>query len=388
MNKNLINQNKLTLLTKNTSLQIRPSFSLVKISPYSLFFSGFTHSDGSFLVQYKISKNSINFSFNLNISIGISSLPLIYEISNFFKCGNIYITSTNGIFNVNNFLELWHIIIPHFINYPMYGVKHNSFKTFLYCMCLCFPYLNKSKPLNIILEVIRASYWMNEGTHRSLIDYNNLIEQVNKIYNSQFNSLSLIPYSPDSFNIVLYNSLYLQIQNLVRTFYSISLNFIKGIIEGDGSFIISFKQRIIYTFAFHITTSIKDIAILYLIQNRLGCGKIYIKADTWCRFEINKINDLNNIIIPLIDSLEIYRGSGNALLCSKAKTYLVWKEGIKKHLNNEISNKLAMRKITEENKIMRAELIKFITKAYSAFEGGKKRKLSLAEFLNLHNLAN
>jgi hypothetical protein len=281
----------------NNFIQSLPLFSLIVLSPYAWFFSGFAHSDGSFFINYKITKSGINFSFNFNISLGISSLNLIHEIANYFACGNIYITQTNCIFNVNNFLELWHIIIPHFLKYPMFGKKYNSFLNFIYCMSLCYPFLNRTKPSNIIFDIINMSYWMNEGTQRTLQDYHKIIEQVNNIYNTNYNLLTLTPYNPIPMNIELYN--------IIRfpQFYYISLNYIKGIFEGDGSFIISFKARIIYAFSFSITTSIEDISVLYLIQNRLGCGKIYVKSSTWCRFEVNKINDLNNIIIPLIDSL-------------------------------------------------------------------------------------
>jgi hypothetical protein len=58
----------------------------------------------------------------------------------------------------------------------------------------------------------------------------------------------------------------------------ITLPYILGVFEGDGSFYISFlSSSSIYTFGFNITTSIDDLDILILIKIRLGCGKIEIK---------------------------------------------------------------------------------------------------------------
>jgi LAGLIDADG endonuclease len=73
----------------------------------------------------------------------------------------------------------------------------------------------------------------------------------------------------------------------------ITLTYILGVFEGDGSFYIKFlSSNSIYTFGFSITTSIEDLHILILIRLKLGCGKIEIKSKTWCRLEISQMGDL------------------------------------------------------------------------------------------------
>jgi hypothetical protein len=68
---------------------------------------------------------------------------------------------------------------------------------------------------------------------------------------------------------------------LITQYSYITLTYILGVFEGDGSFYIKFlSSNSIYTFGFSITTSIEDLHILILIKLKLGCGKIEIKNKT------------------------------------------------------------------------------------------------------------
>jgi len=72
------------------------------------------------------------------------------------------------------------------------------------------------------------------------------------------------------------------------------------------------------------------------------------------------------------------------LITSKAHNYKIWKEGIIKHNNKEFAFKPAENKTQSiKNK---KELIKFINDAYNIHDSGKKRKLTLTQFLTLHKL--
>jgi len=123
---------------------------------------------------------------------------------------------------------------------------------------------------------------------------------------------------------------------------------------------------------------------LILIRLRLDCGKIEIKNKTWCRLVISKRDDLNYIIIPLVDSLKIYRKIDKGLLSSKAALYALWKEGLIKHLNKEFDYKTAIS--NEERQIKKTYLINFIKKSYNIHNKGHKRKYKLSQFLELHDL--
>jgi hypothetical protein len=133
---------------------------------------------------------------------------------------------------------------------------------------------------------------MNEGSRRTLEELRNylLIIQAKAILSGQllkgstyltedlinllkFNNKILdINLFPPQFNICLIN------HKLITPAPYITLSYILGVIEGDGSFYIKFvSSSSIYHFGFNIITSINDLHILILIKLRLGCGIIEIK---------------------------------------------------------------------------------------------------------------
>lgn len=318
----------------NNSLTLLPSL--------ALYLTGLFHSDGSLFISIERKKGVWGFRLNptFAITLEIESLKLIEDIARFFGCGNIIVTKQSATFKVTNFFHIWHVIIPHFLKYPFVGRKFLVFKIFVICCSLMLPYYHKTLPYSIIFKIVYLSFLMNEGTKRSLNDMIHLLLSINekapsstKIWklddlfiSSLTNKALSINNFPSEFNILPANF------SLITQSNYIELTYILGIIEGDGSFFIRFlTSPYIYTFGFNITTSIDDLAVLILIKNRLGCGKIKIQK-TWCRLDINSIDDLNNIIIPLVDSLPNYRGTDQGLLSHKAKYYLIWKEGIKNHL--------------------------------------------------------
>jgi hypothetical protein len=132
---------------------------------------------------------------------------------------------------------------------------------------------------------------MNEGSRRTLEELRSLLltiqnaaissgqlSQGEKYLSNDLtallsnNALDILSF-PTQFNI---NPLDF---NLITQAPYISLSYILGIFEGDGSFFIKFlSSTSIYSFGFNITTSIDDLHILILIKIRLGCGIIEIKG--------------------------------------------------------------------------------------------------------------
>jgi hypothetical protein len=180
---------------------------------------------------------------------------------------------------------------------------------------------------------------MNEGSKRTLLELKELLIFIqNKAIKdgqlevkSEFLDTNLLNLLPNTKYPLDINSFPSQFNLLPETYKFIDINkkldipipYILGIIEGDGSFIVSFlSSQSIYRFEFNITTSIEDISILILIKLKLGCGKIEIH-DTWCRLVIHKFNELTNIIIPLIDSIQNYRVDNLGLITSKAHNYKI-----------------------------------------------------------------
>lgn len=373
--------------------------SLTLFSPFAWYYTGFAHSDGS--LYFTIDKNKSFLGFRIapvfTISLGVLSKDLIKDIAKFFGCGSVNITQTLATFRVTDFRQIWNIIIPHFLAFPFSGRKFLVFKIFTICCSLMLPFYNKSLPYWTIFRIIFLSFLMNEGSRRTLEELRNLLLIIqnaalstgqlvkgeiyltnNLIALLNNKALDILSF-PQQFNINPVDF------NLITQAPYITLSYILGIIEGDGSFFIKFlSSSSIYSFGFNITTSIDDLNILILIKIRLGCGNIEIKGKNWCRLTINRLEDLNSIIIPLVDSLELYRGNGKGLLSSKAKNYNVWKEGIKSHLIKDFSFKTA--KSAEEKQIKITALTNFIIKSYNVHNNGKKRAHTLDNFLKLHGL--
>lgn len=383
------------IFLKNVPVFIKTNInnSLTPLPSLAWYYTGFCHSDGSLFISIEKKAKGV-WGFRLNpmfaITLEIGSLKLIQDIARFFGCGSIIITKQSATFRVTSFFHIWHIIIPHFLKYPFVGRKFLVFKIFVICCSLMLPFYHKTLPYSIIFRIIYLSFLMNEGTKRSLKDLQLMLLTINakapsstKKFNNGFFSLLTnkalsINNLPSEFNILPANF------SLINPYNYIELTYILGIFEGDGSFFIRFKSSpYIYSFGFNITTSIDDLPVLILIKNRLGCGTIKIQ-DTWCRLDINSIEELNNIIIPLVDSLQNYRGTDQGLLSHKAKNYSIWKEGIKKHLNNEFSFKTS--NSIEEKELKKNALKIFIIRAYNIHNDGKKRKYTLNEFLELHGL--
>lgn len=299
------------------------------------------------------------------VTLELGSLRLIQELYIFFGCGNIIVTKNSATFRVTNFFHIWHIIIPHFLKYPFVGRKFLVFKIFVIVCSLILPFYHKTLPYSSLFKIIYLSFLMNEGTKRSLKDLQSLLLSINakltcstdpslqsrsnlklrmadqSVVVEKFNDELIFKLTNKALDIQDFPTEFKILPNnfsLINSNYNIELTYILGIIEGDGSFFIRFLSTPnIYSFGFSITTSIDDLTVLILIKNKLGCGTIRLE-ETWCRLDINSIDQLNNIIIPLVDSLQNYRGNnlkyspgppygggGNnfTLLSHKAKYYSI-----------------------------------------------------------------
>lgn len=81
--------------------------------------------------------------------------------------------------------------------------------------------------------------------------------------------------------------------------------FITGIVEGEGSFCVSFNRRkrikigIETRPSFSITLNRRDIELIKSIRDFFGCGGIrYLKGDRTYKYEVRSIKDLVKKIIP------------------------------------------------------------------------------------------
>lgn len=259
---------------------IKTSYNKSLIHPETI--SGLVQSDGSFTISIVKASSKLGFVLRPSFSIRLlpSSYPIIKAMKDYFGVGEIYITQKYVNYQVNNFMHLWHVIIPHFIKYPLHSRKHISFVKFVTIMRLLLPYQNKIKPDLVIMKILVLLIDMNAGSARN----------VDKI-KYWLGKLSVKPV----YNFTL-------LTDYLKPLLNISSYFLVGVIEGDGSFYFTVRNNNNIRFGFNISTNIEDIGLLYAIMGYLKVGYVQ-NFGTWARFNIENNKVIENVMIPLVDNV-------------------------------------------------------------------------------------
>jgi len=274
------------------------------------------------------------------------------QIDSYFVCGRIGKRTEREMcyFEVTDFYSIWHIIIPHFLNFPFYGVKQNTFIKFVHALTLLYPSFNKDKPKLLLGKLIYLTSDMNTASNRTEYKNTDLYKKINIRPEEIIVNLKPLSNTLNYFNPLL----------------ALNVFFIIGVIEGDGSFYIGLRENRKVRFGFSITTHIHEIDLLYKIKWFLNCGIAKSKTNTWCRYEIESSNSLRNILIPLVNTIP--------LLSSKSVNFKVFKE--------------AMDLYTKKEHLSDEGLIRLVKLAYANNTKGKRRKYTLEGYLKKNHLSN
>jgi len=92
-------------------------------------------------------------------------------------------------------------------------------------------------------------------------------------------------------------------QSAGKTFNKCLGSYLSGFADGEGSFNISIiNRKTDYKNGWKISPSFnvsqKDDTIPHLFLDYLGCGKIRYRSDSICYFEVRRLKDLSQIVIP------------------------------------------------------------------------------------------
>lgn len=251
------------------------------INPW--YISGLTQSDGSFFCIISISKtNQISFRPYFTITADLDSVHVLHLIQNFFNCGKIYVNVKNstGELKFSTREELITKIIPHFEKYPFYLGKLHSFKLLTQIVKLLSLNANikgsvKSKSEKKIL-LTQLSLSMSSDSLRTS-------ERLKRIFDNIGQSLDLIP-------------------NTNLTLSSLpSDEFIAGVLDGDGSFSLSFLETGDIKANMDITGNTNELALLEYIKKRLGnAGTIRKINNKAVRYMVGGLNQIVENIIPCL----------------------------------------------------------------------------------------
>lgn len=200
------------------------------------YISGLTQSDGSFFCSIIISSKhrfGLQFRPKFTITADLDSKYVLDDIKLFFNCGNVTINNKNHTaeFEVVKIKELHDIIIPHFLNYPVFCAKLHAFILFKEIVIALFNKEKKTREGRI--ELLKLALSMNTTTNRTedRIDY----------------LFSLLEVTDPKDKILFYfNSsapCFARQKRETEIIESLSDNFLSGVIDGDGSFFIYFLQN-------------------------------------------------------------------------------------------------------------------------------------------------
>jgi len=141
--------------------------------------------------------------------------------------------------------------------------------------------------------------------------------------------------------------------------------YLSGFADGEGSFNVSLIKRGDYKYKWKVGLSFnvsqKDDTIPYLFRNTMKCGTIRYRKDGICYFEVRRVKDLVQIVIPFFRTFPLLsRNKKNVFNVFCQIVQIVDK---KKHLEKEgIKEILRLRdliRVSRKRKYSKREILKF-----------------------------
>jgi len=307
------------------------------------YITGLTQTDGCFSCGFIVTPNK-TLTFRLVFSI-TADLPCKYvldEICKYFGCGNVNINKPNNTANfvVTKTDDLLNIIIPHFNENPLFCAKLHAFD--LFKLIINEKIKNKNnKDKGWKKEIVQMGLSMNKLTLRKA-------ERMDEIY-------EILGISNRAELPLIENT-----KNTIDT--KITDDNLAGIIDGDGSFWVSFEKtgKMIPGFSITLDTATKP--VLDKIKEQFNnVGLVLEKKKTYWTFIIQSLKALREQIIPFMDL--------NPIFSERAGHYAIFRK-VCFMIQNE-------KPLTLQTKLEIVEL------AYNANKSGKRRKIPKAEYIEL-----
>ena len=316
------------------------------------YISGLTQTDGSFFCSINLSKThrfGIQFRPKFCITADLDSKHVLESIQLYFNfCGKIYINNKNHTaeYVVERIDDLHNIIIPHFLNNPIYCAKLHAFELFHYLVKSLY---NKNKH-DIVdrREMLIKALSMNMTTNRN-IDRIKLLFSLLEI--SFFEGIEKLEAAKLQTN-----------QSLIMSPHSISSEFISGMFDGDGSFFISFQKDGEIKTGFNFTSDIYSKPLLKIIKQKLnGAGSIKIGSKKELRLSITGLNQIINNLIPFVEDNPLFSERSSHFIDFRKVSLL-----LKKEYPLNLQTKLSI-----------------VEKYYNMNKEGKRRKMDQSDHVSL-----
>jgi hypothetical protein len=216
-----------------------------------------------------------------NITQSIVELEMFKALHNQLKIGKLYTNRKNVVFVVKSIDEIVDVILPLFEKHPVKGGKFLAYTIFKEVSLM----IKEKKHLTIegTLQILNLAYFMNKET--SLRNEESL-----KLLQEKLNT------NISKSNIV--NSV-----NTKSLIEPLTLEFVRGLIDGDGSFNISFattRKRIVANFT--VVMEISSISILNQLVDFFKCGTVYKLPSAAARYQVQSIDEILEKILPIFNN--------------------------------------------------------------------------------------
>ena len=220
---------------------------------------------------------------------------MFLELKKYIGTGNVNINRNNVILEVTSIKDILEFIIPIFDENHLRGEKLKSFLIFKEVSLM----MAQKKHLNLegLLIIIELSYFMNGKTSLrteltkfdllNKLNYNSLVQKEDIEIKTKLIEKNII----SNYNSILKNP--------------INLEFIRGEIDGDGSFNISFRtsrRRIGVNFT--VIHELANISVLEELKQFFGCGSVYNLSSAAARFQVQTLDEMINNVLPKLKNIE------------------------------------------------------------------------------------
>jgi LAGLIDADG endonuclease len=308
------------------------------ITPWWL--TGFAQADGSFqVVMTSRPDNKLLYSprpvFSLTQSI--RDCEMIEAVHNYLGVGQLSVSRGCITLTVCNLQKIMNVIIPHFDKYPLRGGKYLSYLRFKIVTLLKANKIHLTLPglLQIIhLVCIRPGHF-------------------DEIMTKMIQKFGTLPsFGPIDINDYVVTSVLAK---------EMDINYITGLIDGDGSFNFSFpkgQRRVIPNIT--VIASLEDYSVLEDLQEYFGKGNIYYLSSAAAVFKLHTVSSILSVW-PLL-----LQGNFNSV----KRTYLA-------------SYYEALVLLQEHGVKQDKHLLKIVDLVYDMNQLGNNRNLSKTEYLKL-----
>lgn len=214
----------------------------------------------------------------------IRELEMFKELHKYLGVGRLQSNKNNIMLIVKSLDEIVNTVIPLFDKSCLRGSKLSTYLIFKEVALMMVE--KKHLTLEGLIQIINLSYFMNNKTSLRTIESK---EVYLNILNEKFGQL------PEIKNIDI---------PISKNLFSINLEFIRGEVDGDGSFNVSFRtNRRRVGVNFTVIHELSSISVLNELVSFFKCGKVYSLRSAAARYQVQTVDDILNKIYPIFKDI-------------------------------------------------------------------------------------